>query len=136
MSGPELVFYDGNCGFCHHTVRFLLDRDPDGHSFRFASLQGETFPSVVPEALRAIVPDSVAAWTHDGRLLVRTAAMIHVLGKLPGPWPAIARAVGWFPEGIRDWGYDLFARHRHRFFGRTDDVCPVLAPELRARFDA
>lgn len=136
MSATVLVFYDGECGFCHHTVRFLLARDPAGEAFRFAPLQGETLLAVVPEAQRMDVPESVAVWTPDGRLLVRTAAMIHLGERLPAPWPALARMAGWLPERFRDACYDLFARHRHRFFGRTDDACPVLAPELRARFDA
>ena len=39
----ELVFYDGRCGLCHHSVRFLLARDRDGALFRYAPLFGETF---------------------------------------------------------------------------------------------
>jgi predicted DCC family thiol-disulfide oxidoreductase YuxK len=37
------------------------------------------------------------------------------------------------PSALRNWGYDLFARHRYRLFGRYDS-CPIPAPEQRARF--
>jgi predicted DCC family thiol-disulfide oxidoreductase YuxK len=37
------------------------------------------------------------------------------------------------PRPVRDWGYDIVARNRYRWFGRTDS-CMVPTPELRARF--
>ena len=35
---PAVILYDGVCGFCDRTVRFVLQRDPDAR-FRFAPLQ-------------------------------------------------------------------------------------------------
>ena len=40
------------------------------------------------------------------------------------------------PRGVADRAYDLLARMRSRLFRRPSGVCPVLAPALRARFDA
>jgi predicted DCC family thiol-disulfide oxidoreductase YuxK len=39
------------------------------------------------------------------------------------------------PRRLRDFVYDFVARIRYRVFGRRDDLCPVMPPELRARFD-
>jgi predicted DCC family thiol-disulfide oxidoreductase YuxK len=39
------------------------------------------------------------------------------------------------PRLLRDVVYDLVARIRYRVFGRRDDLCPVVPPDLRARFD-
>jgi predicted DCC family thiol-disulfide oxidoreductase YuxK len=39
------------------------------------------------------------------------------------------------PRPVRDAVYDFVARVRFRIFGRRDEVCPVMPPELRARFD-
>ena len=36
--GPHLLLYDGECGFCHWAVRFVLARDRKG-LFHFAALQ-------------------------------------------------------------------------------------------------
>ena len=56
---PELVFYDGDCGLCHRTVRFLLARDPEGSLFLFAPLFGETFNREFPLSAREGMADSV-----------------------------------------------------------------------------
>jgi predicted DCC family thiol-disulfide oxidoreductase YuxK len=130
-----MVFYDGACGLCHRTVRFAIARDLDGRRFRFAALGSEAFRRLVPEALRRGLPDSIVVLTPDGALLSRSAAIIHILDRIGGPWRLQARLLALVPRGIRDLGYDGVARVRHRLFRRPPDACPVTPPELRARFE-
>jgi predicted DCC family thiol-disulfide oxidoreductase YuxK len=130
-----MVFYDGGCGLCHRTVRFAIARDPDGRHFRFAALGSEAFRRLVPEALRAGLPDSIVVLTADGTLLARSAAVIHILDRIGGPWRLPGGLLALVPEGIRDLGYDGIARARHRLFRRPTDACPVAPPDLRARFE-
>ena len=131
----SMVFYDGACGLCHRTVRFAIARDREGSRFRFAALGGEAFRRLVPEALRAGLPDSIVVLAPGGALLARTAAVIHILERIGGPWRLTGRVLALVPRGIRDLGYDGIARVRHRLFTRPTDVCPVSPPELRARFE-
>jgi predicted DCC family thiol-disulfide oxidoreductase YuxK len=133
--GAEYLFYDGHCGLCHRAVKFVLKHDRSGRAFRFAPLQGETFAARVPAERRAGLPDSIVVLTDDGSLLVRSAAFLHILRRLGGGWVAVASVLGVIPRGLRDFVYDLVARIRYRVFGRRDDVCPIVPPELRARFD-
>jgi predicted DCC family thiol-disulfide oxidoreductase YuxK len=130
-----MVFYDGACGLCHCTVGFAIARDRDGRLFRFAALGGETFRRLVPEALRAGLPDSIVVLTPGGALLTRSAAVIHILERIGGPWRLTGRLLTLVPRRIRDLGYDGVARVRHRLFRRPTDVCPVTPPELRGRFE-
>jgi len=130
-----LVFFDGACGLCHRTVRFAIARDRDGSRFRYAALGGGTFRRLVPEPRRVGLPDSLVVLAADGTLLTRSAAVIHVLERLGGPWRQLARLLALVPQGIRDRGYDRIARVRYRLFGRPTNACPVTPPELRARFD-
>ena len=130
-----MVFYDGACGLCHRTVRFAIARDRDGRHFRFAALGGQAFRRLVPEALRRGLPDSIVVLTPDGTLLARSAAVIHILERIGGPWRLPGGLLALVPQGIRDLGYDGIARVRHRLFGRPADACPVTPPELRARFE-
>ena len=130
-----MVFYDGACGLCHRTVRFAIARDRDGRHFRFAALGGETFRRLVPEALRAGLPDSIVVLTPEGTLLVRSAAVIHMLKRIGGLWQLMGGLLALIPQGVRDLGYDGIARVRHRLFRRPPDACPVTPPELRARFE-
>ncbi len=133
---PETIFYDGHCGLCHRWVKFVLKRDLGGKAFRFAPLGGERFLQAVPEPQRAGLPDSIVVLTAAGRLLVRSAAVLHILTRLGGLWPFTAVLCRIVPAVLRDWLYDLIARLRHRMFRRPAEACPVLPPELRSRFDA
>lgn len=134
---PDLpiVFYDGACGMCHRTVKFLLARDPEGQRFRFAPLGGETFLARVPAAERATLPDSVVVALPDGSLQVRSDATAYLCRQAGGVIGLWGRVLPWFPRWLRDRVYDAIAASRHRFWERPVDACPVGSPELRARFD-
>jgi predicted DCC family thiol-disulfide oxidoreductase YuxK len=132
---PEILFYDGHCGLCHRAVKFVLKRDRAGNAFRFAPLQGETFQSRVPPERRAGLPDSVVVLTADGNLLTRSDAFLHILQKLGGGWKAFAGILGVIPRPVRDAVYNTVARIRYRVFGTRDDLCPIVAADLRTRFD-
>jgi predicted DCC family thiol-disulfide oxidoreductase YuxK len=131
----EILFYDGYCGLCHRAVQFVLARDSDGKLFRFAPLQGETFQRLVSPQQQLTLPDSVVLMAADGRLLVRSDAFLHILRRLGGAWKVLAVALGTVPRGLRDLVYDFLARIRFRVFGRREDLCPVMPPDLRTRFD-
>src|SRR5271169_6796797 len=131
----ETIYYDGHCGLCHRWVRFLLAADPDGRLFRFAPLQGETFRARVAESARAGPPDSVVVQTADGSLLVRSAAVVHVLRRLGGGWAVLGAAIRLVPKPLRDGLYDWIARIRYRLFARPAAICPVMPAGLRKRFD-
>jgi len=116
-------------------VKFVLKHDRSGTAFRFAPLQGKTFLLRVPAGQRAGLPDSVAVQTHDGSLLVRSAAFLHVLRQLGGVWRIMAAVAALIPRPVRDLVYDFIAHVRYRLFRRRDDLCPVVPPALRSRFD-
>ena len=77
---------------------------------------------------------SIAVRTEDGRLLVRSDAVLYTLRRLGSMWRAIAIAMSAVPRGLRDIGYDLVARIRYRVFGRAKTVCPLVPADLRSRF--
>jgi len=128
------VFYDGECGFCHWSVRWLAERDARG-CFRYAPLGGVTFERLVPETQRAALPDSLVIHTADGRILVESPALLHCLGRLGGGFAWLGRVLGWLPRSLRDAAYAAFARRRRRLFGPPGDACPIPSGALRARLD-
>jgi len=130
----EVVFYDGTCGLCHRAVRFVILADAKGGKFSFAPLGGEFFRATVPEVERGGLPDSLVLRTRDGQLLVRSAAVLHVLDRLGGAWRVLALVTRVIPRVLRDSLYDAIARARYRWFARPKDVCPILPPQLRSRF--
>ena len=133
--GREILFYDGHCGMCHGFVRFLLAKDR-ARAFVFAPLQGDTFGAMVSEAERAKLPDSMIIRTADGRLLVRSAAALHVLETIGGGWRLLARLLQVIPRPILDAVYRAVAAIRHRLGPPPPSTCPLVPAELRERFAA
>jgi predicted DCC family thiol-disulfide oxidoreductase YuxK len=131
----EIVFYDGHCGLCDRAVRFVLKHDRSGRAFRFAPLQGTTYQSRVPAERRAKLPDSIVLLTEDGSTLTRSDAFVHIFRRLGGGWKTLAGALALIPRPVRDLAYDFIARIRYRIFGRRDNICPIVPPDLGARFD-
>jgi predicted DCC family thiol-disulfide oxidoreductase YuxK len=136
MTNPPVLLYDGVCGFCNRTVHFVLAHDPVG-TMRFAPLDGEFARDILQRHPELQGADSVvlvhpATGGMPERVSTRSDAMLKVANYLGGPW-RVAAALRILPRGLRDWGYDLFARWRYRLFGRFDS-CPIPAPDVRDRF--
>lgn len=131
----EILFYDGHCGLCHRSVKFVIKHDRSGSAFRFAPLQGPTFQAQVPANRRAGLPDSIVVLTQSGELLVRSNAFLHILRRLGRGWRILAGVLSVIPRPVRDFAYDFIARIRYRIFGKRDELCPIVPPDLRKRFD-
>lgn len=129
------LFYDGHCALCHGTVKFVLKRDRTRGAFRFAALQGETFRARIGEGARKGLPDSVVVLTTEGVLLVRSDAFLYILKRLGGRWKFLGSVLRVVPRALRDIIYNLVAQVRYRVFGTRSELCPVIPPELRSRFD-
>ena len=132
---PDLVFYDGHCGLCQRSVRLILAEDSTDAAFRFAPLQGETFQALLPAKERDALPLSLVVRTEQGTLLTRSAAVLHIMRRLGGVWRLLAGLLVLLPARPRDGLYDGVARIRHHLFARPVEACPLMPPQMRARFD-
>jgi predicted DCC family thiol-disulfide oxidoreductase YuxK len=130
----DIVFYDGHCGLCHRTVRFLLARDHDGERFRFAPLDSEAFRTSFSERERSEFPESLIVRTGAGEVLTRSTASLYLLRRLGGRWRLLGGLLALVPLGVRDAIYDGIARMRHRLFAAPTEACPLIPPELHSRF--
>ena len=135
MNAParDVLFYDGGCGLCHATVRFVISRDPDG-VFAFAPLDGAVFARALGPAARAVLPDSVVLRTRSGCVLVRSRAVLAIGRRLGEPWRALASLAALLPTALLDAGYAAVARARRRLFAPPAGSCPVVPVHLRDRF--
>ena len=126
-----LILYDGVCGLCHRSVRFLLKVDAH-QRLTFAPLQGDTaararlrYPQI-PAGLDSVV------LIDDGRVHLRSRVFTVGARHLPYPW-RLAYLGRFFPAFIADILYRFVARIRYRVWGKHD-VCAIPSPEERARF--
>ncbi len=131
MVAEDLILYDGTCGLCAKSVRWILRNERD-HDIKFAPLQGET-----TAALRAKHPeipetvDTVVLVSGD-KVYLRSKAFLHASKHLRAPW-RWAYAFRWFPGFILNIGYRFIAAIRYKVWGRADS-CGLLTPEQRVRF--
>ena len=136
-SSKAIILYDGVCGFCNRTVRFVLKRD-SRDCFRFATLQSEF-------ALRLLQKHGISSNQLESivlvidhnrpneRVQIRSTASITIFRELGLFWRAMANLAALFSRGLREWGYDLVARSRYRIFGKYD-ACPLPPASVRHKF--
>ncbi len=125
-----LVLYDGHCGLCQRSVRFLLrhEREP---VLRFAALGSETGQKWLREREVDSGVDAMVLIEADRTLQGPDAALaLCVYLKRPYRW---LRGLRIFPAPIRRLGYRAIARRRYRWFGKTES-CPLPSPEQAERF--
>ncbi len=135
MSGAPVLLYDGDCAFCAQSVQFLLRHDRRRRTARFAAREGPAGQGILARHPDAAAVDSLV-WveTRDGaeQAVVRSQAVLAILGYLGGPWIALRALLWMVPRALRDAGYDFVARHRKALVA-GNPACIVFSPEERLR---
>lgn len=133
---PAWVLYDGECGLCDRSVRFLLPRDRR-ERLRFAPLQGER-AAALRRRHPALPPlDETFLLVEDPerpaeRVRLRSDGALRALELLGGPWNLV-KLLRIVPAPLRDAVYRFVARRRTRWFGRLES-CRLPSAAERRRF--
>jgi predicted DCC family thiol-disulfide oxidoreductase YuxK len=126
-----IVLYDGTCGLCHKSVKWILKHERD-HEIQFAPLQGTTAAELrtkhpeIPENVDTVV------LVENNRARLRSKAFMYISHHLRAPW-RWGYAFRWMPAFLVDLGYRFIAAIRYRIWGRAD-MCDLPSPEHRVRF--
>jgi len=136
-SANPVILYDGVCGLCNRSVRFILKRDRND-LFHFATLQSEFARKILlRHSISIDNPGSVCLVIKPGTpgelVQTRSTAAITIGRELGWFWRTFSNLAALFPGPLRDWGYDLIARHRYRIFGKYD-TCPIPRASDRHKF--
>jgi predicted DCC family thiol-disulfide oxidoreductase YuxK len=116
------ILYDGECGFCKRSVRFVGKHDGK-HQFEFLPLQSPQGR----EWLKKIgfpedYIESVVLVDEKGRH-IRSDAVMETLRKLDKPWPLLY-GLKVIPRPVRDFFYDFVAKKvRHWKIARKIFPC-------------
>ncbi len=130
-AAETIVLFDGVCNLCNGSVQFLLRRDRR-RRFRFAALQSAAGQALLGEYGLPTQSLPTIVVLEGGRARVRSDAALHLARRLPWPWPALA-VFRILPRPLRDALYTFVARHRYRWFGRTES-CMLPTPDVADRF--
>lgn len=110
--GENIVFYDGDCGFCNRTVQFVLKNDAS-KSIKFAPLQS-SFTKDLFLKNNFPAPDlSTFYFLKEGRLYEKSTAALKLASFFR--YPQKLAVIFWvIPRFIRDGLYDSIAKRRQR----------------------
>jgi predicted DCC family thiol-disulfide oxidoreductase YuxK len=82
---------------------------------------------------RRTLPDSLVLRTADGRLLLRSAAVLESLRRASGFARGLAAIAGLVPPELADRFYDFVAHRRGGWFAEPSSTCPVVGRADRSR---
>jgi predicted DCC family thiol-disulfide oxidoreductase YuxK len=130
-AAKPVVLYDGTCGLCHKSVKFILRSEAD-HELQFAPLQGPTAAEL--RARHPQIPENVdtVVLVENDQVRLRSKAFMYLSRHLRRPW-RWGYAFRWVPGFLLDLGYRFIAAIRYRIWGRVD-ACELPSPEHRVRF--
>ena len=127
----DLILIDGQCVSCHKLVRHLYRHDRH-RVFYYASQQSPLGQQLLDKYHLRQWEDQSLIYLQKGRAHTHSTAVLQIYAQLPRPLCWLA-GLAILPRGLRDWLYRLYARNRHRLFGKLD-TCEIPTPELRQRF--
>ncbi|MDP9126635.1 MAG: DCC1-like thiol-disulfide oxidoreductase family protein [Pseudomonadota bacterium] len=116
-----LFIFDGVCVLCSGLVLRLI-RSGKGDRFRFASAQSPLGKALYQHF--GAVMDETYLLIDQGQAYEKSAGYLRTTEKLGGWWLAL-KVLYLVPRTWRDWVYDIVARHRYKWFGRTG-YCAII----------
>lgn len=118
LSFPDdkpLFVFDGVCVLCSGGARWLMHHDKQ-NLFRFAPAQSPLGQSLYKHY--GIVMDDTYLLLDKGIMYNKSNGYLHMLDILGGKW-ILLKILYLIPRQIRDYVYDMVARNRYKWFGKT-----------------
>ncbi len=128
--GPILLF-DGVCNLCNGSVKFVLKHERSA-TLRFGHLQSQEAVELLRNSNLNPSKLSSMVLIDDGKVLRKSEAAFALSKHLKAPW-SWSRVFSILPTSITDFGYDVVAKNRYTWFGKSQD-CVLPTAEIRARF--
>lgn len=131
MQQKSIIFFDGTCNLCNGAVNFIIQHDPD-NKFLFASLQSHTGQLLLQQFKLPTQNFNSVILLQDEKIYTKSTAALTVASQLKGLWKSLYIFMI-VPKFIRNAVYDLIAKNRYKWFGKTD-ACMIPTPQLKAKF--
>lgn len=126
----NIVFFDGNCGFCDTSIRQIMRIDVHAR-IRYAPLQGETAARLLPPELREHASLSTLVYLDaQSRRFTKSEAFFELFRAIGGVWK-LALILRIVPLRWRDSAYDAIAKRRRSLFSK--ESCPLPTEDQKAR---
>jgi predicted DCC family thiol-disulfide oxidoreductase YuxK len=121
-----LFVFDGVCVLCSGGARWLMRHDKK-RRFRLSPAQSRVGAALY--AHYGIAMDETYLLISGGLPYTKSGGYLHMCTIVGGWWRGflIFRLV---PKALRDWGYDIVARNRYRWFGKVG-YCELISADLK-----
>jgi predicted DCC family thiol-disulfide oxidoreductase YuxK len=121
-----LFVFDGVCVLCSSGAAWLMRHDKH-QNFRYTSAQSPLGQSLYRHYGAGL--DETYLLLDRGLLFEKSDGYLRMAG-IVGGWCSFLRIFRLIPRRIRDALYDVIARHRYRWFGKTE-CCKLIPDSLR-----
>ena len=126
-----ILLFDGYCNLCNGCVKFVLKHEKND-LVSFASLQSEAGEKLLKQFnIDPKVTDSLVL-IENNTASIKSAAALKLTKYMKGLYP-LCMGFMIVPPFIRNWVYDFIARHRYRWFGKSD-TCMVPDKNIASSF--
>ena len=130
FKNKNIVFYDGECGFCNHWVQWILEKDKKD-KFLFSSLQSEFGQKFLNERnLPNQVFDTLYLWKPNSFYLTKYQAILEIASEIGGIY-SLAKIGKILPDAIGNQFYNLVSRNRQKL---ASNQCFLPSAEQRKKF--
>jgi predicted DCC family thiol-disulfide oxidoreductase YuxK len=125
----NVIFFDGYCGLCNGFIDFVMKHDMQ-NKFLFSPLQGEFAKShLSPEEIQDL--KSVIVMINENKFR-KSKAVFAIFKELGGMW-SFFLVLNILPLRILDFGYEIVASNRYRWFGKRS-TCRLPSAEEKLKF--
>jgi predicted DCC family thiol-disulfide oxidoreductase YuxK len=125
----KILFYDGECGFCNHSVQFVLKHETT-HEILFTALQSEFSKTFFQENNFPKPNLSTFYFWENGVLFEKSTGALKLSKHLKMPFPLV-QFFYIFPPFIRNYFYDFIAKRRHKL---AKGFCALPSENEKKRF--
>ncbi len=126
-----LMIFDGVCVLCSGGAAKLITWDKRGR-FRFATAQSKLGHALLEHYDCDTVNFNTVLLVSGGKGYTKSDAYIETANQL-GSWWKFLAIFRFIPKFIRDPLYDLKARNRYNWFGKTE-YCKLIPKDFKNRF--
>lgn len=129
MDEKNIVFYDGDCGFCNTIVGYILEYEKSNEIY-FATLQSKLAQRELEGVLNLKIDYSTFYYLENGRIYSKSKGFFKLSRHLLPPISWL-RFFSILPTFLTDFFYDLIAKQRRKIISPR---CYLPTSEQRQRF--
>ena len=132
-SEKKIILFDGVCNLCNAMVNFVIEHDTKD-TFRFVALQSETGEAILKKiGLFDKNLDSIILYEPGVAYFYKATAALEIAKSMGGIYSVLGYVLNVLPNFILNFGYDIIAKNRYKWFGKKD-ACMIPTAELRSKF--